>query len=765
MTNAIDKQILTAAGKALLAQLNAEEKALVIDKMIFANVPNRPEYPQPDDVVPSGHVNHEAAIEQRGRLSVDSVIYSTTLASNEGPFDFNWTGTYCSEYGVLVTVDYHALTPKTADEPGVAGNTLVRSMVLEYKDIAAITNITVDASSWQYNANPRMKKMDSDTAQTNIDQNGKDWCIDDGFQVTPQSTAFNIKAGAGYISGNRVQLEFDRMIQVPNKPSFIYVDAHREGSSTGEQVTLFDFVITAEEKEDYTDTQNVKHFVCKIAHVLADGSVSDLRKSGSSAGKKWTHEYFINKNNADFTSVTDEGALDDGSDCTLALMKALEKKKPVYIPETENGFYAGEIELPAGSRVFSVGASNPYLAFDLNDVKGFGSALILSDGATSLFKSDGFFTLDGICCHSGKSSPEGDLLAPLTPGGKIFHPRFIRVGAYRFERAFGSKSYLSSAIISYCMASGNNFGISEIVDSQVFGGFYNANEKDGIYLGSGANDNAFIGVKSEWNNGNNYSFYKSSSNTINGGVVDRAGLNNLKIGKDAEVVVSALKIRRGGRLGGCNVLVESAKTVLLNNIICSVGKDDHDEGVITPNTGLLCRGNIGTLIVSDGDWRGGVNSNLSIESGTTFNLLTIDNAIGIENQKRGMAPTISSGRNVQSAVFSGTISSEETVVKGLSQIGINKYTRAVRELNVVVRDTIDGRTRSAKYLMSLVREGGHATLFNCGEIVQSESDFIGDSDVNSIQFSLFNFTDDGSTFDISIKNKKANAQQVWIELM
>lgn len=285
MTNTTDKSILTAAGKALLAQLNAEEKPLVIDKMIFANVPNRPEFPQPDDVVPSDDVVHEAAVEQRGRLSVDSVIYSTTLTSQEGPFEFNWTGAYCSEYGVLVTIDHHALTPKTADEPGVAGNTLVRSVVLEYKDIAEITNITVDASTWQYNATPRMKKMDDDVAQAIIDQNGKDWFIEDGFLVTPQASAFNIKAGAGYVSGNRVTLEFDRNVQVPNKPSFIYVDAHREGTPTGEQVTLFDFVVTAEEKDDHTEANGVKHFVCKIAQVLADGSVSDLRPEGESASR------------------------------------------------------------------------------------------------------------------------------------------------------------------------------------------------------------------------------------------------------------------------------------------------------------------------------------------------------------------------------------------------------------------------------------------------------------------------------------------------
>ncbi len=292
MANSTDKSILTAAGKALLAQLNAEEKALVIDKMIFANVPNRPEYPQPDDVVPTDHIVHQEQVEQRGRLSADSVIYSTTLTSDVGPFDFNWTGAYCSEYGVLVTIDHHALTPKTADEPGVAGNTLVRSVVLEYKDIAEITNITVDASSWQYNATERMKKMDSDVAQSIIDQNGKDWFIEDGFLVTPSGSAYSIKAGAGYVSGNRVAMEFDRSVQVPNKPSFIYIDAHREGTPTGEQVTLFNFVVTSEEKDDYIDSstgKDVKHFVCKIAQVHADGSVSDLRPEGESASRTFVY--------------------------------------------------------------------------------------------------------------------------------------------------------------------------------------------------------------------------------------------------------------------------------------------------------------------------------------------------------------------------------------------------------------------------------------------------------------------------------------------
>ncbi|KDM89691.1 phage tail protein [Photobacterium galatheae] len=280
MTNNTETKILTAAGKALLAQVNAEETPLTIDKLIFANIPNLSGFPQPEDDVPAEYVVFEKAVEQRGRLSADAVIYSTTLKSDEGPFEFNWTGAYSTEYGVLVTIDHHKLTPKTADEPGVAGNTLVRSVVLEYKDIAEMTNITVDASTWQYDSAKRLKRMDEDRALAIMDMNGKDWFIDDGFLVTPQSSAYNIKAGCGYVSGNRVEMAFDRNLQVTDKPAFIYLDTWREGTPTGAWETKFNFVVDAAELDDWKDpatTPETNHNVCKIARVLADGSVEDCR--------------------------------------------------------------------------------------------------------------------------------------------------------------------------------------------------------------------------------------------------------------------------------------------------------------------------------------------------------------------------------------------------------------------------------------------------------------------------------------------------------
>ncbi|PMN68420.1 phage tail protein [Enterovibrio norvegicus] len=290
MANLTDSKIITAKGKALLATLNANEQPLVIDKLIFANVPNRPDLPQPDDGVPIEFIVHESAIDSRGRLSEDSVIYTSTLASHVGPFHFNWTGAYCSEFDVLVTIDHHALTPKTADQPGVVGNTMVRNLVLEYKDIAEITNITVNAESWQYNAEPRMVKMDDDSAKMNRDLNGKDWFVEDGFLVTKGATAnsYKVAAGSGYISGRPVEMEFERSLNITAKPTFVYLDGWREGTPSGAQYTEFQIVVSPDELDDYTQTQGnreVPHFVCKIAEVLADGTVVDLRPDDI---KGWT---------------------------------------------------------------------------------------------------------------------------------------------------------------------------------------------------------------------------------------------------------------------------------------------------------------------------------------------------------------------------------------------------------------------------------------------------------------------------------------------
>ncbi|HFQ5257425.1 TPA: phage tail protein [Vibrio vulnificus] len=202
--------------------------------------------------------------------------------------------------------------------------------------------------------NTQVSKSDERVAQALIDQNGKDWFIGDGFQVLPKTdTSVAITPGAGYVSGNRVSLGFERIISVPAKPAYIYLDANREGTPTGEQITTFNFVVSAEEKDDYIDTstgKQIPHFVCKIAQVLEDGSVSDLRPEGEisrsikDAVPNFAYSTFgshlrsSQERFKDAINIKDFGAIGSRNDDTESFMAAAEfvktngKYKTIYAP-------------------------------------------------------------------------------------------------------------------------------------------------------------------------------------------------------------------------------------------------------------------------------------------------------------------------------------------------------------------------------------------------------------------------------------------------
>ncbi|MCS0393613.1 hypothetical protein ND980_15410 [Vibrio diabolicus] len=159
-------------------------------------------------------------------------------------------------------------------------------LLIHLTDNTTVVAFKMTGASRTY-VHDQLLKSEDRVAQALVDQNGKDWFIQDGFLVTPQFDTFQVKGGVGYVSGNRISLDYNRSIQVTSKPSFVYVDAYKEVLPTGDQITRFDFVVTPEEKDDYASELGVKHFVCKIAEIFADGSVSDLRSDGESAGKEW----------------------------------------------------------------------------------------------------------------------------------------------------------------------------------------------------------------------------------------------------------------------------------------------------------------------------------------------------------------------------------------------------------------------------------------------------------------------------------------------
>jgi len=145
-------QAITNAGRALFASRQAANQPLNVDRFMLANINgldhntpvNRDEpLPQVQDQVKT------LAVTKAGYIGPDEVVYSLYLPSNEGNFTYNWLGLLASD-DTLIAVAYLAPINKEKSANGKVGNTLNENIMLAYTDAQAITSLSVEASSWQW---------------------------------------------------------------------------------------------------------------------------------------------------------------------------------------------------------------------------------------------------------------------------------------------------------------------------------------------------------------------------------------------------------------------------------------------------------------------------------------------------------------------------------------------------------------------------------------------------------------------------------------
>ncbi|WP_345880352.1 phage tail protein [Shewanella algae] len=283
--------VITIAGEKLFAAKAQANQQLDIDTFIFANVPGQdPTAPidREEPLPPQAQIVHQQVVQQVGRINENVVVYSTVLDSVTGPFEFNWVGLYSSVNQTLVAINHVPTVAKTVTGPGVAGNTLNRNFGIEYSGIADLTGITVAPETWQLDFTARLSGMDELTRQLAADMNGKDWFIGDGFKVVPRATAnsFSVTPGVGYVSGLRIELEQEHIINVQTYPQFVYVDAWFAGDANSMWKPQVAFTVSDTEMDDYIDVQGVQHYVYKLAVVNAVDYVADLRLTNALVSSK-----------------------------------------------------------------------------------------------------------------------------------------------------------------------------------------------------------------------------------------------------------------------------------------------------------------------------------------------------------------------------------------------------------------------------------------------------------------------------------------------
>jgi len=275
-------QVITRAGEQLFALKAQNNEQLDIDTFVFAYIPDQdPNAPidRDEPMPPIGQQVHQQVVQQYGRVNGNVVIYSTVLDSLTGPFEFNWVGLYSSVNETLVAISHVPTVQKTVTVPGEAGNTLNRNFGIEYSGIAELTGITVEPETWQLDFTARLNGMDELRRQLAEDMNGKNWFIGNGFKVEPRPTVntFKVIAGAGYISGLRVQLEADHILTLTGYPRFVYADARFDGTSESVWTAQTEFTVSETELADYIDETGKQHYLLKIATITGAETVEDLR--------------------------------------------------------------------------------------------------------------------------------------------------------------------------------------------------------------------------------------------------------------------------------------------------------------------------------------------------------------------------------------------------------------------------------------------------------------------------------------------------------
>lgn len=277
---------ITQAGEALIASLQAQGLPLVIDTMIFANVPGL-DPAQPADraqAVPAEHVVHSADIpaEFRSFLNPNQVVYSVLLGSDVGDFTFNWQGLYCSAHQTLIAVAELPAIEKRANNEGTntPGNNLTRNFMLQFTGAQALTGLTVEAEVWQLDFTVRLKGIDERERLSNRDIYGRDAFLGDGWLLVHAAGSYHFEPGTGYVEGIRAALAAQLPAVPAPLPCDVYLDVclAPQGSDVVTLVTPR-FVADGAGLPDYAEGApfHTPHYCAQVAHVAADGTVTDLR--------------------------------------------------------------------------------------------------------------------------------------------------------------------------------------------------------------------------------------------------------------------------------------------------------------------------------------------------------------------------------------------------------------------------------------------------------------------------------------------------------
>jgi len=270
--------LITPQFERYVAEQTIARGPVQFDEFIFANIPgvNENNLAQYLTMPTSAQIVHRQAVSQSGVINENAVVYSVTIGTEVGDFDFNFIGLINRSKNLLAVAVQTDTVKKIRNKNAVQGNSITRNILLEFSGAKTLTGINVNANTWQIDFTVRLHGLDEKIRLTNRDLYGRAVFFDDSFLVKRKTgNQFAIQPGTAYVEGVRMDLGAEHHLTANSLPCSIYADVVHHCTVTGEYQTEIKYL--TQSKADYVDTANRQHYVQILADIDSQGNVTDRR--------------------------------------------------------------------------------------------------------------------------------------------------------------------------------------------------------------------------------------------------------------------------------------------------------------------------------------------------------------------------------------------------------------------------------------------------------------------------------------------------------
>ncbi|HDL7125016.1 TPA: phage tail protein [Yersinia enterocolitica] len=273
---------ITFAFEQWKAQEAAAGNTVVLDEFVLAYVPGL-DHTAPinrtETLPPEAQIVHRQAVNKIGLVNDNAVVYSVTMGTEIGDFDFNWIGLVNKASGTVAMIVHAPTQRKVANVTGQQGNVLTRSFLMEYNGAATATGITTPAETWQIDFTARLTGIDEMQRLINVDNYGPGAFFGAAYLVAKNGAQFFVTKGTGYISGIRADLPANLNIAVPAAATKVWADVSLQGNITSQWEAVIKITV-APTLANYSQS-GFMHYVFAVASIDAVGNITDLRPKGS----------------------------------------------------------------------------------------------------------------------------------------------------------------------------------------------------------------------------------------------------------------------------------------------------------------------------------------------------------------------------------------------------------------------------------------------------------------------------------------------------